>query len=149
MPFFANTPEFFQGLYSSYYKRVLTFDLASRLMVSIQHKIFYLVMSLARFNLYRLSYAYLVSTAFQPKRARGGRWWWWLEIVCIALFFTWYTAVLRGIPSWSTRILYLLISNVVPSPLHVQVCCPSIFIFRPDLIVCTLDCVISLLDVDS
>ncbi len=121
LPFFATSPVFFNSLYSSYYKRVLPFDGFSRIFVTLQHKLFYVVMSLARFNLFRLSYTFLGKHAFQPKRAKGARWWWWGEIICLGLFYCWYGALLRGIGSWPRAIVYLLISHVIPSPLHVQV----------------------------
>lgn len=99
----------------------MQFDLASKFIIAIQHRLFYIVMGLARFNLYANSYIFLGKTAFQPSRAKGGRWWWWTEVICIGLFFTWYTAVLRGCGSWQNALGFLLISNIVPSPLHVQV----------------------------
>ena len=101
----------------------MTFDIFGKLFVSVQHKLFYVVMSLARFNLCVNSYSYLAKTAFQKPRAlaHGGRWWWWTEIAALGLFFCWYGAVLKGCGSWSNILLFVLISNVVPSPLHVQV----------------------------
>lgn len=82
-------------------------------------------MSLARFNLYRLSLRYLWITRSEPTKARGGRWAWWLEVFSIGGFFFWYGRVLRGCGSWQTGLMYFLVSNMVPSPLHVQVAlCP-------------------------
>ena len=121
LPFFANTPEFLKSIYSSYYGRILPFDLLARALIPFQHYLFYVVLSLARFNLYRLSYAHLISTIISPKRRNSFPWHMWLEIVGLCVFYYWYTAVLRGIPDWSTRIAYVLITNIVPSPLHVQV----------------------------
>lgn len=115
------SPHFLSDLYSSYYKRIMPYDFASRIFIRIQHHLFYVVMSLARFNLYRLSYAYLISAAQGKVKARGGRWSYWAEIVGITAFWTWYIAVLRGTGSWGNALTYLLISHVVPSPLHVQV----------------------------
>jgi len=121
LPFFAITPAFFKSLYSSYYKRELTFDWFSRAMIAVQHRLFYVVMSLARFNLYRLSYRHLWITRNEPSKARGGRWAWWLEVFALLGFFTWYANVLRGCGSWKTALMYLFVSNIVSSPLHVQV----------------------------
>ncbi|KAJ3478495.1 hypothetical protein NLI96_g9717 [Meripilus lineatus] len=121
LPFFAISPIFLNSLYSSYYKRVMRFDAVSKIFISLQHKLFYVVMSLARFNLYALSYTFLAKHAFQPKRAKGARWWWWGEIFCLGLFYCWYSALLRGIGSWPRIIVYILISHIVPSPLHVQI----------------------------
>ena len=99
----------------------MIFDIFGKIFISIQHKLFYVIMSLARFNLYVQSYTFLGKTAFQAPRAEGGRWWWWTEIFCLVLFYCWYGAVLVGTGSWKNALLFLLISNVVPSPLHVQV----------------------------
>ena len=54
------------NLWSSYYKRVMKFDAFAKVFLVVQHKLFYVVMSLARFNLYVQSYGYLAKTAFQP-----------------------------------------------------------------------------------
>jgi delta8-fatty-acid desaturase len=121
LPFFAITPAFFKSLYSSYYKRELTFDWFSRAVITAQHRLFYVIMSLARFNLYRLSYRHLWITRNDPSKARGGRWAWRLEVSALAGFFFWYGRVLVGCGSWQTALMYLLVSNMVPSPLHVQV----------------------------
>ncbi|KAH9968894.1 fatty acid/sphingolipid desaturase [Russula dissimulans] len=121
LPFFAITPAFFKSLYSSYYERELTFDRFSRAMIAAQHRLFYAIMSLARFNLYRQSYRHLWITRNEPSKARGGRWAWWLEVFALLGFFTWYANVLRGCGSWKTGLMYLFVSNIVPSPLHVQI----------------------------
>ncbi|CCM05206.1 uncharacterized protein FIBRA_07415 [Fibroporia radiculosa] len=121
IPFFAISPVFLKSLWSSYYKRVMFFDFFGKLFISIQHKLFYVVLSLARFNLYVQSYSYLAKTAFEPRRAKGGRWWWWLEVVALGLFYCWYLAVLRGCGSWRNILAYLLISHIVASPVHVQI----------------------------
>ena len=121
LPFFAISPHFLSNIYSSYYKRVLPFDFASRIFLRIQHQLFYVVMAFARFNLYRLSYTFLFRARNEKVKARGGRWRWWAEVIGIATFWTWYIAVLRGTGSWTNALAYLLISNIVPSPLHVQV----------------------------
>ena len=78
-------------------------------------------MALARFNLYANSYVFLAKTAFQPSKAIGGRWWWWTEVAFIGLFYCWYIRVLQGCGSWQAALGFLLVSNIVPSPLHVQV----------------------------
>ena len=124
LPFFANTPEFLKSIYSSYYGRTLPLDFLARAVIPFQHYLFYIILSLARFNLYRLSYAHLISTIISPKRRNSFPWHWWLEIGGLCIFYYWYTAVLGGIPDWSTRIAYVLITNIVPSPLHVQVSHP-------------------------
>ncbi|OSD03169.1 fatty acid/sphingolipid desaturase [Trametes coccinea BRFM310] len=119
LPFFAISPVFLNSLWSSYYKREMTFDAFGKLFVSMQHKLFYLVLSLARFNLYANSYGYLAKTAFEPRRFRGGRWWWWAEIAGLGLFFVWFGAVLRGCGTWQSALVYLLVSHIAASPVHI------------------------------
>ena len=99
----------------------MSFDRAARIFLSMQHKLFYVVMALARFNLYANSYTYLAKTAFQAPRVNGGKWIWWLEVFGIITFWIWYGCLLKGLGSWQWALAYLLISHVVTSPLHVQV----------------------------
>ncbi|TCD69909.1 hypothetical protein EIP91_005733 [Steccherinum ochraceum] len=121
LPFFAISPVFLTNLWSSYYKRIMAFDAVANLVLRIQHRLFYVVMSLARFNLFALSYIFLAKNAFKSSRFVGGRWWLLMEFGCIGIFWCWYGSVLRGIGNWKTALLYLLVSNVVASPLHVQI----------------------------
>ncbi|KAJ7601218.1 delta 8-sphingoloid desaturase protein [Mycena floridula] len=120
LPFFAISPSFFSNIYSTYYKRVLSFDAFSRFFISMQHKLFYIVLSLGRLNLYFRSYTYLFSKAFDTRRARGARWAWPLEIAGIMCFWIWFSAVLRGCGTWQKALLYILVSHAATSPLHVQ-----------------------------
>ncbi|TFK30329.1 delta 8-sphingoloid desaturase protein [Coprinopsis marcescibilis] len=121
IPFFAISTQFFSSLWSSYYKKTMALDGPAKYLISIQHKLFYIVMSLARFNLYSNSYLYLYQKAFDTQRARGGKWAFRLEVLGIVVFWTWYSRVLYNTGSWQNALIYLLISNVTPSPLHVQI----------------------------
>ncbi|KAH8120187.1 delta 8-sphingoloid desaturase protein [Phellopilus nigrolimitatus] len=121
LPFFAISPHFLSDLYSSYYKRIMPFDFASRVFLRMQHHLFYVVLSLARFNLYALSYGHLIKTIRDSPKARGGRWSWWGEVIGLTTFWIWYFFVLRGTGSWQNALLYLLVSHVVTSPLHLQI----------------------------
>ncbi|PPQ62820.1 hypothetical protein CVT24_000514 [Panaeolus cyanescens] len=121
MPFFAISPAFLDSIWSSYYKKTLKFDTFAKLFLSIQHKLFYIVMAFGRFNLYRNSYVYLYQKAFDTKRARGGTWAWKLEVAGIIFFWSWYGSLLYGCGSWQKALAYLVVSHVVTSPLHVQI----------------------------
>ncbi|KAJ3552652.1 hypothetical protein NP233_g12831 [Leucocoprinus birnbaumii] len=121
LPFFAISPAFLTSLWSSYYKRIMHFDKFAKIVISIQHKLFYIVMAFARFNLYALSYSFLFKKAFDTKRARGGKWAFRAEICGLLVFWSWYGRVLYGCGSWQKAVVYLLISHIVPSPLHVQI----------------------------
>ena len=131
MPFFAISPAFLENLWSSYYKRVLKFDQFSKVLLSLQHKLFYIIMGFARFNLYANSYTFLYQKAFDTKRARGGNWAWRLEVAGILFFWSWFGSVLYGCGSWQKALAYLIVSHVVTSPLHVQVILLPSFWLQP------------------
>ncbi|KAF8592037.1 fatty acid/sphingolipid desaturase [Ramaria rubella] len=114
IPFFAISTTFLNSLYSSYYKRIMHFDGAAALFLSLQHRLFYVVMSLARFNLYANSYGFLLMRARRV-------WHWYVEVAALATFWAWYGCVLYGIGNWKMALVYILISHIVPSPLHVQI----------------------------
>ena len=109
----------------------MKFDSISRLFIQVQHVLFYVVMSLARFNLYANSYAFLAKHCRDSSFARGGKWVWWCEVFSLAAFWLWYGAVLWGCGTWKKVLGYIIISHVVPSPLHVQV--------RLAVYACTMD----------
>ncbi|KAJ5594219.1 Delta 8-(E)-sphingolipid desaturase [Penicillium hispanicum] len=121
MPFFAISHRFFDSLQSTYYDRNMAFDAASRFMLKIQNYSYYPIMMLARFNLYRLSWEYLLKG--QAPKKGPARYHIWLEIAGQIFFWYWYVYLVlyKTVPDWSSRIIFLLISHVVSSPLHVQI----------------------------
>ncbi|CAM9763655.1 unnamed protein product, partial [Sphacelaria rigidula] len=50
LPFMAISPKFFESLYSVYHERVMIYDFLGRCMVSVQHFLFYPLMSVAKLN---------------------------------------------------------------------------------------------------
>ncbi|GAA5824740.1 hypothetical protein JCM11251_005322 [Rhodosporidiobolus azoricus] len=120
LPFFAITTKFFESIKSTYYDRVLTFDIFARYVIPHQHKLWYPIMMLARFNLFALSYGFLAknwpgrrSPLFKLRL---------YEIACIAIFYAWFGyGVLRAIEKPTDRWVYLVVSFMVTSPLHVQI----------------------------
>ncbi|KAH7929316.1 fatty acid/sphingolipid desaturase [Leucogyrophana mollusca] len=121
LPFLAISTAFFNSLWSTYYKRTMTFNRFSAFLVSMQHKLFYILLGFGRFNLYANAYGYLFRKAFDHRKARGGRWSWWLEVIGVVFFWCWFGALLKGCGSWGRALTYLLVSHVVTSPLHVQI----------------------------
>lgn len=118
LPFFAISPAFLNSLYSSYYDRIMKFDGASRLLLTIQHRLYYVVMSLARFNLYLNSYMFLFKRGIsQGKRNLL----WWLEIFGIMFYWTWYSQLVAGCDGWIAKVGFVLLSHMAASPVHVQV----------------------------
>ena len=82
---------------------------------------YYPIMALARFNLYILSWAHLLSS-----RSTTKGWTWWTrptETVGIAIytFLYFYILLYRCIPTWSSRAIFLLASHLITMPLHVQI----------------------------
>ncbi|KAI9037289.1 fatty acid desaturase [Aspergillus affinis] len=121
MPFFAVSHRFFDSLRSTYYDRVMKFDAVSKVMLRYQNYLYYPILMLARFNLYRLSWEYLL-TGQAPKR--GPAWWHrWFEFAGQIFFWYWfgYGVLYCTLPNWSTRLTYLMVSHVVTSPLHLQI----------------------------
>lgn len=121
MPFFAISHRFFTNLQSTYYDREMTFDAPSRWMLKFQNYLYYPIMALARFNLYRLSWEYLLKGQ-APKK--GPAWWHvYFEIAGQIFFWYWYVYLVlyKTIPDASSRFIFLMVSHIVSSPLHVQI----------------------------
>ncbi|RMZ85329.1 hypothetical protein DV737_g843, partial [Chaetothyriales sp. CBS 132003] len=121
MPFFAISSRFFEGLRSTYYDRVMSFDAAAQLAIKYQHLLYYPLLALGRFNLYRLSWEYLLSS--QPP-SKGPAWWHrWLELFGQCVFWYWYgyLVLYRTIPTASARLVFILVSHIITGPLHVQI----------------------------
>lgn len=121
LPFFAISPRFFEDLRSSYYNRIMPYDAFARFAVRYQHYLYYPVLTLGRFNLYRLSWAYLLGSEAPRK---GPAWWHrYLELAGQVFFWTWfgYFVLYRSIPTNGSRLLFLLVSHAITGPLHVQI----------------------------
>ncbi|GAA5865136.1 hypothetical protein JCM3774_002144 [Rhodotorula dairenensis] len=120
LPFFAISTRFFDSVRSTYYDRLVAFDAFARFFLPYQHKLYYLVMCFARFNLFALAYTFLL-TRWPGRRSplfklRV------LELVGVAFFWAWFGGiVLRGIDTAAHRWLYVVVTFAVTSPLHVQI----------------------------
>ncbi|KAJ2709557.1 hypothetical protein H4R19_004192, partial [Coemansia spiralis] len=113
MPFLAISTRFFESRYSTYYRRVMEFDAAARLLVSLQDKLYYVVMCFGRYNLYVLSWQYLLTSSFAPYR--------FLEMGCIGVFCAWFGWLIAHIPTWPYLALYLFVAHSISAVLHVQI----------------------------
>lgn len=121
LPFFAISTRFFNSLRSSYYDRIMKFDAFAKWLIAKQDWLYYPVMALGRFNLYRLSWEYLL-LGQAPKK--GPAWWHrYLEMVGQVFFWTWfgYLVVYKSIPTAWDRFVFVMVSHVVTAPLHVQI----------------------------
>lgn len=121
MPFFAISHRFLQSLRSTYYERVMTYDAFAKVMLRAQHYTYYIILLFGRFNLYRLSWEYLLG----GQAPRKGPAWWhrWLEIAGQFCFWTWfgYGVLYRSIDDNWARFVFVMVSHMVTMPLHVQI----------------------------
>ncbi|KAE8449946.1 hypothetical protein EG329_007085 [Mollisiaceae sp. DMI_Dod_QoI] len=121
MPFFAISHRFLESLTSSFYERVMTFDAVAKLILPYQHYLYYPILTFGRFNLYVLSWEYLIR-GLGPKK--GPAWWHrWLEITGQVFFWYWfgYVIMYQTIPTASGRWAFLMVSHMVTMPLHAQI----------------------------
>ncbi|KAL2024788.1 hypothetical protein VTK56DRAFT_5609 [Thermocarpiscus australiensis] len=121
MPFFAISHRFLGSLRSTYYERVMRYDAAAKFFISLQHHLYYIILLFGRFNLCRLSWMHL---AFgQGPRKGAAAWHRWLEIAGQVFFWTWfgYGVLYRSIDSNWSRLVFVLVSHMVTTPLHVQI----------------------------
>jgi delta8-fatty-acid desaturase len=121
IPIFAVTHRYLNNLTSTYYERFMEYDAAAKILVRIQHYTYYPIMAVARFNLYRLSWEYLLGN----KAPRKGPAWWfrYFELVGVSVFLTWfaYGVVYKSIPDNFSRFWFVLLSHALTSPLHIQI----------------------------
>ncbi|OAA72956.1 Fatty acid/sphingolipid desaturase [Akanthomyces lecanii RCEF 1005] len=121
MPFFAISSRFFSSLHSTYYDRDMKLDSAARFFIKWQHYLYYPILLLGRFNLYRLAWLYLLDPRQSPRK--GPAWWHrYLEMSGQLIFWYWfgYRTLYLSVPTWSARLSFLFVSHAVTAPLHVQ-----------------------------
>lgn len=121
MPFFAISHRFLESLRSTYYERIMAFDAFSKFVICAQSSLYYPILCFGRFNLYRLSWEYLL-TGQAP--SKGPAWWHrYFEIVGQMFFWSWfgYGMLYRSLPTTFDRIMFLLLSHAVTMPVHVQI----------------------------
>lgn len=124
MPFFALSHRFFNSLRSTYYDRVMEYDAVARCVVKYQNYLYYPILLFGRFNLYYLSWEHIFFGLSGAGKGRGGvKWHSWLELAGQIFFWVWfgYGVCYLSIPTLHDRVLFILISHMVTSPLHVQI----------------------------
>lgn len=121
MPFFAITTRFFDSIRSSYHERVLKYDAFAKFALRYQHWLYYPILTFGRFNLYVLSWQYILLG--QGPRKGPARWFRYLELVGQVFFWYWfgYLVLYKSLPDGWTRFMYLMVSHAVTMPVHVQI----------------------------
>ncbi|KAL8760431.1 MAG: hypothetical protein Q9199_000055 [Rusavskia elegans] len=72
VPFFAVSHRFFESLRSTFYDRVMIYDRVAKCAIRYQHLLYYPILTLGRFNLYLLSWEYLLRGLGPREVLRGG-----------------------------------------------------------------------------
>ena len=122
MPFFAVSSRLLESLRSTYYDKTMTYDAFAKVLIKLQHWLYYPVLCFGRFNLYRLSWDHLLFAKGIPKTGITQKFR-ILEILGNCVFWYWfgYLLLYKSIPTPTLRISYILISHIVTMPLHVQI----------------------------
>ncbi|CAG8977142.1 hypothetical protein HYALB_00003363 [Hymenoscyphus albidus] len=121
IPFFAVSHRFFNSLRSSYYDRIMPYDAFAQFVVRYQAYLYYPILTFGRFNLYRLSWEYLI-LGLGPKK--GPAWWHrYFELAGQVFFWYWYGYIVlyKTIPTAGARLAFFMISQMVTMPLHAQI----------------------------
>ncbi|CAK9437909.1 uncharacterized protein LODBEIA_P22870 [Lodderomyces beijingensis] len=121
LPFFAVSVRLFGDVYSTYYDKVLWFDSFAKKLIPIQHYMYYPILCFGRFNLYRLSWTYLLGGE-GPMKGRAA-WFRYFEIAGLSFFFYWffYLLVCKSIDGGWNRFNYVLVSHFATMLVHVQI----------------------------
>lgn len=121
LPLFAISHRFFTSLRSTYYDHIMQYDAFAKVLMKVQAYTYYPILSLARFNLMRLSWDYLIMGRGPTKGPAA--WHRWLELTGQVFFWYWYGYVVmyKTLPDNWTRFGFFMISNVAASPLHMQI----------------------------
>ncbi|KAI9775514.1 MAG: hypothetical protein M1839_001055 [Geoglossum umbratile] len=121
VPLFATSPSFFKSIHSSYYNFQFVWDRFADVAVQYQRYTYYPIMCIARFNLYLLSWLFLLSN--KAPRLGAASWTRPTELLFMAGY--WYVfgycLLWKTIPTWSLRIIFVLVSHMITMPLHVQI----------------------------
>lgn len=115
MPLLAPSPKFFEGIYSTYHKRVLEFDAVAKFLVPYQWIGFWVGNLFGRFVLYGFSWEFLFKNKPEARPYRN------LEICGILSFFVWYSCLVSTFNDWKVATTFVLISHLFASILHLQI----------------------------
>ena len=121
MPLFAISHRFLGSLRSTYYNRMMDYDFFARGMLRIQAWTYYPLLAFGRFNLYVLSWDYLIFARGPRKGAAA--WLRYLELAGHVFFWAWfgYGVVYKMIPDGWSRFSFIMVSHISSSPLHLQI----------------------------
>lgn len=113
LPVLAITDKFFQSVRSMYHEKILYFDGLAKFFVSYQHWLYYLIMGLARYNLYAQSFLLVFSLPRGQNK--------YFEIFGLMFFWTWYIYLCSFLPSWTSLFIFVFVAHFLAGILHIQI----------------------------
>lgn len=120
LPFFCVSTVLFGNIYSTYYEKFLWFDKFAQFLIPIQHYMYYPILCFGRFNLYRLSWEYLLKGQ-GPKHGKAA-WFRYFELAGLSFFTYWFFYLLVGsLPTKWDKFQYIMVSHVATMIVHVQI----------------------------
>lgn len=121
LPFFCVSTKLFGDVYSTYYEKVLHYDPLAKFLIRFQDYTYYFILLFGRFNLYRLSWEYLLKGK-GPRKGEGA-WFRYFEVVGLLFWLYWYgyLIVYCNIEGGWTRTMYVLVSHFCTMPVHAQI----------------------------
>jgi delta8-fatty-acid desaturase len=99
----------------------MPYDAFAQFFVPYQNYLYYPILLFGRFNLYFLSFEYLIR-GLGPRKGSAA-WHRYFEISGMIFFWYWfcYGLLYHGLPTNWDRFCYVMISHMVTMPLHVQI----------------------------
>lgn len=120
LPFFCVSSRLFGNVFSTYYEKYLWFDAFARKLVPIQHWLYYPILCFGRFNLYRLSWEYVLKG--QGPRHGKAAWFRYFELAGLAFFNYWFFYLVVGsLPTKWLKFEYIMVSHITTMIVHVQI----------------------------
>lgn len=121
LPFFSVSTKLFNNVYSTYYNKVIHYDAFAKFLIRFQNYSYYPILCFGRFNLYRLSWIYLLLG--QGPRKGKAAWFRYFEIVGLMTWFYWfgYLIVACRVEGGWNRFGYVMISHIFTMPVHAQI----------------------------
>jgi fatty acid desaturase/cytochrome b involved in lipid metabolism len=121
LPLMAVDPAFIEKpIFSTYQGQYLLLNDVAQLFIKVQHWLYYPIMAAARINLYVQSIAHALCLDYYAQ-TKDLVWHRELQIATLAAFWTWLTALTMQLPTWQSRVLFLVPAHVVAGILHVQI----------------------------
>lgn len=120
LPFFCVSSRLFGNIFSTYYDKYLWFDAFAEKLIPIQNYLYYPILCFGRFNLYRLSWEYLIKG--QGPRHGKAAWFRYFELAGLSFFTYWFFYLLIGsLPTKWDKFQYIMVSHIATMIVHVQI----------------------------